>query len=232
MKIPKLIFDFIFPNVCFSCRNKIINAEKNIALSYCCDGCLSSFPLAPPPDKIINQLITFFENDEIAISNAAALFAADNEFIFINLVYQLKYHGFTKIGKEFGILLGKLLRDYGLNDYDFILPVPIHPARRRERGYNQAESIAEGVGEILGIKVKNNLIKRTKYTTSQTRFSAVERSNNIKDVFKINPECSVVNSSILLIDDVLTTGSTLNSCATVLLENKARKVDAAALLKA
>jgi ComF family protein len=100
----------------------------------------------------------------------------------------------------------------------------------RERGFNQAEIIALGIAQILGVSVDTKLIKRFRYTTTQTLLSAEERKTNVKNVFKgYNEKTKLNNETILLIDDVLTTGSTINECAKTLLNLGARRVDIAAL---
>ena len=142
----------------------------------------------------------------------------------MDLIYGLKYTGIYQIGLELGYLLGKQIKS---NRYDIISPVPIHSARKRERGFNQSEAIVEGIIKVKDIHFEKSLLKRKKYTQTQTMLSAEERKRNVSKVFSINDKIDINNKRILLVDDVLTTGSTLNNCATELLKNGARRVDAA-----
>ena len=106
--------------------------------------------------------------------------------------------------------------------------MPIHKARRRERGYNQAELICKGLSNATGVPILDALV-RTSNTVSQTTLTDAERSSNVSTVFALSPEASVQGMRLLLVDDVFTTGSTMNACAEVLLSAGARRVDAIAI---
>lgn len=228
----QIFTDFLFPKICLSCRNKL-ERKIDISSEFCCQKCLNSFEIAPSTEEIENGLITFFQ-DSLAISRAIALYAShseDENIAIMRLIYKLKYGGFTKIGTEFGRKLAEVLEKNKMLDYDLIIPVPIHKARRRERGYNQSDFIANSVGEVIRKPVAYNIIERKIYTTTQTKLSLENRRKNIQNVFQLKNKSNVQGMKILLIDDVLTTGSTINSCATVLLENKAKQVDVATIVK-
>jgi competence protein ComFC len=115
--------------------------------------------------------------------------------------------------------------------FDAIVPVPLHPARQRERGFNQAGLLAERLGPHLGIPVRAAL-ERVRYTTTQTAFDRAERIQNLRHAFRLREKVDVRKLDVLLIDDVLTTGSTLSECARVLKENGARSVYAATAARA
>jgi len=149
------------------------------------------------------------------------------------LIYALKYYGYWQVGVELGIELGAAVQLLAPTRYDAIVPVPIHPARRRERGYNQADAIAEGVQRLLRIPVLLDAIRRTRYTQSQTRLSAGERRTNTEGAFGQGSQAArLQGATILLVDDVFTTGSTLRSVATCALELGAARADAATLVAA
>ena len=144
----------------------------------------------------------------------------------------MKYKGITKIGTEFGELLGKRIAKEGFADYDYVIPVPIHQSKKRERGYNQSEFIAKSVAKILNCNYNSQLLKRKKYTNSQTLLDTTERKKNIQNVFASYNDKAVelVNGKdILIVDDVLTTGSTINECARILINMGANSVDVATL---
>jgi len=115
--------------------------------------------------------------------------------------------------------------------FDAIVPVPLHPARERERGFNQAGLLAERLGPRLGVAVRP-VLQRVRFTTTQTAFDRAERIQNLRDAFRLRKKADVRNWRVLLIDDVLTTGSTLSECARVLKENGARSVYAATAARA
>ncbi len=167
--------------------------------------------------------------DLMAISNIFSLFSVREDSRFMELIYSAKYYNIPDIGFELGKLLAGRIQDKGNPKYDFIVPVPIHHARNRERGYNQSDYIAEGLSDILKFPVNKKILKRKKYTVSQTKLSAEQRKTNLKKAFCTGKEIQkVVNKSILICDDVITTASTLNTCAMMLLESGARIIDAAA----
>ncbi|MEZ0612280.1 ComF family protein [Fibrella sp. WM1] len=134
------------------------------------------------------------------------------------LIHQLKYRGKTKLCHELGVWFGtELARKNGSHLHaDWIIPVPLHPARRRQRGYNQSEEIANGLTQALGIKTRTDLLWRTKFQASQTRKSRTERWKNVSTVFSVIKPEQVRGRHLLLVDDVLTTGATLEACVSEL----------------
>jgi predicted amidophosphoribosyltransferase len=181
---------------------------------------------------------------------------------FAEVVYALKYRGHFQLGEDFGRELGKLLQRSAAfssatyNAYDAIVPVPLHHVRERERGFNQADAIALGVASVLGVAIEPRWIRRHEITASQTLLSGTERRTNVRTAFTAHrslgdmasfkksrwrtPATTVVGGegqslrgkSVLLVDDVYTTGATLNACANALLTLGARRVDAAVLASA
>ncbi|MDR0927854.1 MAG: ComF family protein [Ignavibacteria bacterium] len=233
----RYILDFFYPHICLICRKRIVLDYNAVQIlfgesEYCCAKCAANLELAPRNEAIFQDFIRTFERDELAISNATSLFYNSSKIPIINLVYGLKYQGFMRIGVQYGQWLAKILVDTNLTNYDYIIPVPIHKARVKERGYNQSDYIAQGIAKVINIPIAYNLLIRTKYTTSQTILSPEERLVNPTDAFAVTNQKKVYGKRILLVDDVLTTGSTLNNCAITLLENCAVRVDVATLIKA
>jgi ComF family protein len=117
----------------------------------------------------------------------------------------------------------------GFSDkWDQITPVPLHPLKQKRRGYNQSEQFAKGLGEALGIPVINSL-QRTMFTETQTKKTRMQRLENVSEVFAIQDRFPVDHKHILLVDDVMTTGATLTTCANVLLQHAATRVDMAVI---
>jgi len=220
--------EFISPLHCHICSKKI--NKNNYKYFFLCLDCYAEMPPPPSPDYVTNKLISNISKDNLAITNAFSLFSLHENFKFINLIHSLKYYGFRKIGTELGLELGKIIGNYDKTDYNFVIPVPIHSARIRERGFNQSKIIAEGIGVEISTSVNDKIIKRNKYTETQTLLSADERMTNVANVFVAGSKKKLINKSrILLVDDVLTTGSTINSAANCLLDWGASRVDCATL---
>ncbi|MEB2783395.1 ComF family protein [Algoriphagus persicinus] len=141
------------------------------------------------------------------------------------LLHQLKYRNKPQLAQELGSLYGKILNENGFEKcWDIIVPVPLHPMKQSRRGYNQSEQFGIGLSEGLCVKLENGLARR-KFTETQTQKSRLERMHNMDDVFEVSPHSAITNKSILLVDDVMTTGATLCACANVLLANGAKNVD-------
>ncbi len=202
---------------------------------YICQRCFDQIPPAPAPPALRSIADEHLEPDERALSHVMARWGAhpSERPGFFDLIYALKYYGYWRIGVELGFELGATIKLYTGGHYDAIIAVPIHPARRRERGYNQAEAIAEGVQKILNIPIWQDAIRRTRYTQSQTTLSAADRRINTREAFGPGMLASRLRGArILVLDDVFTTGSTLNSVALTALNLGAASVDAATLVAA
>lgn len=140
------------------------------------------------------------------------------------IIQEIKYEGNKKLAKWLGIKLGNKLKDMGWQDIDLILPIPLHPNRLKERGFNQSQEIAKGMIIPTDITLINDLLIRIKDTPHQTDLSKIERQRNIKDAFRILDDTAIQDKTILLVDDVYTTGSTMNACAEVLRNAGAKKI--------
>jgi len=197
----KSLYDFFFPPLCFGCLKKT-DGER------ICFSCYQ---------KIFSQPIIFKKNIRIYALGPYTI-------PFVNLINEFKYQNRIFIAQTLALALSKIIiNDYYLKDCDFLVPVPLHPARLRERGYNQSEILALEISQITNIPVLKCL-KRIKYTKSQTVLDDKKRRINVKNVFAFDKNYSLENKKIILIDDVVTTGSTLNNCAEVLYKNKAKEV--------
>jgi ComF family protein len=149
------------------------------------------------------------------------------------VIHNFKYHKQLYLRHLVSDWLAATLDDPRMktSNFDLIVPVPLHPARRRERGFNQAELLARSLSSRTGLPVTPAL-ERVRYTTTQTAFDRTERMENLRDAFRLRPAQDVRGSRVLLVDDVLTTGSTLSECARVLKRSGAPSVYAATAARA
>ena len=184
--------------------------------------------LSPPPHPLTvrDRLLSEYDADQLAISKIISLFRIKDSVNVLNPIHLFKYTGITQIGEEFGFMLSKLIK---VEDYDLLVPIPIHHARRRERGFNQSEIIAESINSRTGIPVTTTILKRKKYTYSQAKLGRNERKTNLINKFSIVNKKSIFDKKILLIDDVITTATTANHCAEILLKSGTRRVDLAVI---
>lgn len=216
----KDFLDLVFPRNCLLCGRFLYDHESN--LCTICKGTLpiTSYHLRP----IDNDLC-----DKVKGLSTVGMVMAYLKFTkggnSQKLLHQLKYRNKPQLAKELGRLYGKILNENGFANYwDVIIPVPLHPLKQSRRGYNQSEQFGLGLSEALSLKLENGL-QRGKFTETQTQKSRLQRMDNMDEVFQISPYTSISDKSLLLVDDVMTTGATLCACANVLLANGAKNVD-------
>lgn len=222
-EIRRAFDDFVAPPVDLL-SNRPILPGKDPGLFYVDRRTLDAIPLAPEPHVLYSKMINSIGEENITVGNVFALFRISEDSAYMDLIYHLKYYGFYKLGTELGALLAKRLD----KDYEAMVPVPLHHARHRERGYNQSLAIAEGISNANGTPINEKLIRRVRYTLSQTVLPTEQRNKNVSDVFEPYDE-QRIEGNYLVVDDVFTTGSTANRIANILLNKGARSVDVATL---
>ena len=229
-KIIEYIEDFwflIFPYVCESCGVALGKNEPPV-----CFKCLYELPRT---DYCLNQenpIVDLFIG-RIKLEKATALFHYYKGSRFKKLLHGLKY----KNKPEIGILLGKelgaaMVSSNNFKDVDYIIPVPLHPNRQKQRGYNQSEMIGEGIAAVAGIPMLTDVLLRSVETVTQTKMTRDDRWKNVSGKFIIKNENLIHNKHLLLIDDVVTTGSTLEACGETLLNVDGVKLSIAVLAEA
>ena len=223
--------DLIIPRYCIVCGRRLLLYEK-----YICIYCVADFPFTYnwriTHNRMADRFNTMIQRDiegrmaapacdtsqpgREAYAYAAALFLYRGDAPYRRIPYRLKYHGDTAAGRYFGKILGKRLASARhFNDADMVIPVPLHWQRKWARGYNQAEIIAKEVAAATGASLRTDILIRTRKTKTQTRLDVDSKARNVKGAFAVREK--FVNSippahHILIVDDVFTTGATINAC--------------------
>lgn len=215
---------FLFPELCLACDQHF--AVPGDVLCVHCNGTLPILQYHHQPENPFT--IRFW--GRLPLQSGAALFLFTKDSKVQNLLHSLKYDGRWQIGVELGRKFGWMLRSSrSFSHPDVIVPVPLHFRKEWERGYNQSAMFAEGLSASMGITSFTNALERTAYTETQTHKSRIERLENVRDVFAVRQKDDLMGKHVLLVDDVLTTGSTLESCALKILEVPGTKVSMATL---
>jgi ComF family protein len=209
----------MYPELCVVCGENLQKQEQLLCLN-----CLHDLPKTNYHLEIGNEIEKRFWG-KVELFRATSFFHFQKGSPFQKILHSLKY----KDNKELGWLLGKyaaieLLDSADFESIDLIIPVPLHPRKLKQRGYNQSEWIAKGLSDIMCKPQYTNVLVRTKENTTQTKKSVFERYENTEGIFKIDELVEIEGKHILLIDDVLTTGSTLEACIKARLEIKGVRV--------
>ena len=228
MLLMKLIFrDFLcllFPDVCNACGQQLYRGEEQICIRCRYDLPYTDFHLYPD-----NPAAKLFWG-RIRCNAAMAMLFFRKGTRVQQLIHRLKYQSQTGLGYTLGTLLGeKLLQSPDYRTADMIIPVPLHPRKERSRGYNQSKCIADGMAKVLGVPVNVKQLIRRKATDTQTKKNRYTRFENMRSVFAVPDPAELAGKHIILIDDVITTGATLEACGQLLLDSGVTKLSIAAL---
>jgi len=222
-----LLEDFLsllFPRLCYGCGNHLMRNENLI-----CTECYVVIPRTgfhTKPDNPVAQLFW----GRCKIEKAAAFSYYIKGSRIRNLIHNLKYKGIKEIGPELGSIYGQSLKSSGfISGIDVIIPVPLHPLKKRKRGFNQSELISEGLSAVSGIPVDVNSLVRSAGSETQTKRSRYERWENVEGIFQVTDWDLLKGRHILLVDDVITTGSTIESCVSELLKVEGVRVSVVSL---
>ena len=229
--------DVVFPPHCLI-TGRPLSRQTEVLPLVSAEG-LDACEPAPYPVDLMLTVQRHIEADDIALSALHAIWGHAPTSDIGKLIYAVKYKGHKKLAFAMGQRLGRHVLADRAEEERFattpltiaLVPVPIHRARKRERGYNQALLIAQGMAEVMKVPVWEAL-HRARNTSSQTTLSEAARLANVQDVFELAPHFDRALSkgaSLLLVDDVLTTGATLNTCAWMLLNAGALRVEAATI---
>lgn len=213
-----------FPRVCSVCGKDLIHGEKVM-----CTACEYNMPLTRFWHDMENPVAQTFWG-RVPIENACSYLFFAKGSKYRPLLHQLKYQGKQEVGIEMGLLFGQALSTSHLYEsIDFTIPVPLHPKKLRQRGFNQAELLAQGIANGLGVGIETGSLLRTEFTQTQTQKTRTERIRNVENAFVIAQHKQLEGKHVLLVDDVLTTGATLEACASQLIGVDGCKVSIATL---
>lgn len=220
----RLLQDMIYPRVCHVCQRWLVTGEQGLCLH-----CFQELPKTGFGFQKGNPVENLFRA-RIPVAYASAFIYFQETGISKKLLHDIKYLGGRELASTLGRLFAQELLLHNTNfKPDGIIPVPLHPRKKRQRGYNQSEAIASGMAEIFGCAMRTDMVIRKKYTQSQTRRNRIDRWENVEQVFGMNPKARVHSGSYMLVDDVITTGATLESCAQTLVNAQVGEIGIAGL---
>lgn len=202
------LFQLLFPSYCAGCAQPLVHGESAI-----CIACQYSLPKLHHLDYRDNKLEQKFWG-RAEVQTATAFLKMTKKSRVRKMIHELKYHNNKSIGISLGRLFGRdLLLSKDMHQFDYILPVPLHPKKLFQRGYNQCDCIAEGLSHSMHIPICHHNLVRIRYNKSQTKKTRYKRWENVDGIFAVNHPDELQGKSILLIDDIITTGSTIEACA-------------------
>ncbi|MEJ7643146.1 MAG: phosphoribosyltransferase family protein [Chryseolinea sp.] len=228
--VASMLRDFVslfFPRACVACGDALVKGEETI-----CTYCILELPETShhlnPDNTLHNRL-----SPRIPLKHGMACYKFTKNGRVQHLLHALKYKGHDEIGITLGKIYADKIRDSGIHiDFEIIIPVPLHASRLRKRGYNQSAKFAEGLSHVLMIPFSDHVMARKFKTETQTTKSRLSRWENMGDVFIVTRPTEVANKRILLVDDVITTGSTLEACAMELIKAGSRELSIACIAEA
>ncbi|MFN3752657.1 ComF family protein [Flavobacterium sp.] len=207
------LLNLFFPKSCAGCRSILLSYELLI-----CTQCRHEIPLTNFHKNEENEMYQKFYG-RIPLEFGAAFFYFHKKGIVQEMMHQLKYKGQQEIGEIVGHWYASELKDLAsMKNIDYIIPVPLHKRRFRERGYNQVTKFGQALAQNLAIPYEENILQRKLYTKTQTKKSLLGRADISKTIFDVTFSENHHGKHFLLIDDVITTGSTLEACSRELLK--------------
>lgn len=205
-------FHLLYPHICNGCGSDILDHNNLLCLQ-----CTSELPHTNFAMHANNPVEKIFWG-RLAVKSATSEFYFAKDSLIQTLIHELKYKGNKEIGFFLGKLMGKSM--LGTNRFRFIdalIPLPLFAEKEFKRGYNQATILCEGIAETMNVPVLKNIVVRKRYTETQTKKHRAERWENVKSSFEIKSQENLRGKHLLLVDDVVTTGATLEACGNVIL---------------
>lgn len=218
------LLSLLYPQYCFTCHTSLYKGEK-----YICTRCIAGLPKTNHHLKNDNPLYS-------KLLNIKSLQYATSYLTFIKkgkvqkLIHYYKYKNYPEIGATLGKWYAKDLQQLEVSQYwEVIIPVPLHEKKLKKRGYNQSAYFAQGLAAVLNIPTLEHSLIRKEYSSTQTSKSKTERWKNVEQIFAVVDQKAIDNKHVLLVDDIITTGSTLEACAYQLENSGASAISIATL---
>lgn len=218
------ISHLFYPQLCEGCNKPLVGKEWVL-----CVGCGMEVPETGYHNIKDNDTALRLAG-RIPFEYATSMAYFTGEGLLQHLLHELKYNNRAEIGTYLGERFGETLSvtDW-ISTVNVIIPVPLHKSRYAIRPYNQSMLVAEAMGKVLGIPATDSVLKRVRQTESQTRKGRAERADNMEDAFEVVEKGEIVGKHVLIVDDVLTTGSTIEACARALLAEEKVKISVATI---
>jgi ComF family protein len=206
------LLSLFYPNLCCACGDAMQHS-----IGIICVECQLHLPQTDFHTDENNAMIKKFWG-RIPVVHAASYLYFQKDSRVQNLLHELKYKGRTDVGETLGVFYGSILKDSDtvFKKADVILPVPLHYKKLRKRGYNQSDFFAKGLSKSMNIAWSDSLLQRNIFTETQTGKNRIERWENVEDIFELKNKENFEGKHIILVDDVVTTGATLEACANAL----------------
>lgn len=218
------LLHLFLPEVCVVCGRELLESEMGA-----CIGCLYKLPKTNNYKEKYNA-VEILMAGRIPFERIACYCVYAEGGILPPLIHNLKYYHKKEIGLLLGRMFGEDLADSDfIKPVDLIVPVPLHPKKRKNRGYNQAEIIAQGISEVTSIPLLTDNLIRVVRNPTQTTKTRTERWENVKNIFDVMDKQSFEHKHILLVDDVITTGSTIEACGAALRSCRELKISIATI---
>ena len=207
------LFELFYPDICLACSEKLLKGEQVI-----CFKCNGELPVTDHWSDSNNAMAKRFWG-RVELQGAAALFQFQKGEHVQHLLHQLKYRNRQDVGEHLGKMLGRQLLQPAtiIKNIDLIVPVPLHWKKQKQRGYNQCDSIAQGISETINVPWMDSALARVQANISQTKKNRFDRWANVAEIFAVKHPEELKNKHILLVDDVMTTGATAEACLQTIL---------------
>jgi ComF family protein len=219
------LLDVFYPENCQACTMQLVGNEQVI-----CTKCQISLPRTNSHRVEVPSLALKFAG-KVPVQSVFSFLKFEKGGKVQHLLHALKYKNKPEVGTVLGKIYGQELQQSNLN-FDLVVGVPLHARKQAQRGYNQADALAKGLAEGLGIGCSNEVVIRQKFTETQTGKNRVERHENVAQIFRITQPQLIQNKHVVVIDDVVTTGATIESLLIELLDNGAKAVSVVTLAAA
>jgi len=213
------LLHMLFPSLCFGCDENSVDEEEMI-----CINCRLSLPFTSF-EKIRNNAVEKLFWGRVPVLFASSTFYYAEKTSIQQIIHHIKYRDEKELGIFMGNMMGERLQSLLLEyNTDICIPMPLHPSKEKKRGYNQASLLCKGIRETTNIAFNEFLLERRIATATQTKKSRIARWENVSTVFEVNEPSLIKNKNIVLVDDVVTTGASMEACARILLDNGAKTV--------